>query len=532
SEVSNSGTEQVKIYETAEMSIYRNTTIINGKLAGKSGFHNFGDIPEETAENIYQFISTANYAEVSENQFSENENHIDIRFTGENEFLYSVTESGIVVCEHNGSRIFYRSESNVYAGILDIIARNFPYFNFSTLIEEDYGNSVAEAVSEYIDFTKRTHLSSAGDSVMFYYDGIFTAYINENGFITVEYSLSETGGIQYRFSSSPELYNKIKDITEKTDFVIVELQESKEKDKKITSEKFTAELKESLSGDCRFSYHYGESQGMWSRCLMDSEPDISSFIDEISKFEWHICDSGQYDSLMRKNVFVINNWRFGSIPMIMNEETGTVYIAEGASESGYLEALRKIIGQTDKGYIIYLLASYPASISDMQADISVSSMDKYGKFSGNGTINWNLRENTGSIVLSDNGDEIKYIRKDGEWRITGETESEGSIFYDVPAFDYTEIYHTVLGYLTDSVEYPDRMRDFSVEKIEQYKEGIFAGDGNNYKYHFIYTYGDISCICDFTVDSAGTILSLEMNTESDTQENETLKFETENIIIK
>ncbi|MDE6775724.1 MAG: hypothetical protein K2J37_05465, partial [Ruminococcus sp.] len=494
-EVSDSGSEQVQIYETAEMSIYRNTTtIINNTFAGKSGVHNFGEIPEEAAEGIYKLIGTTKYTEVSENQFSDSENRIDMKFTGENEFEYSVTESGIVAREQNGSRIFYRSESNVYAGILDIIARHLPYFDFSKLIEGDYGISISEAVNAYIDQTERTHLSSAGDAVMFYYDGIFTAYINKSGLITVEYSLPETGGIQYRFSSSPELYNKMKEITEEK-FIAVELEKTKEKDNKITSEKFVRELEESLSGECRFSYHYDESQGIWSRCLMNSEPDISSFIDEIRKIEWKICDAGQYDSLMRRNVFVINNWRFNNIPMIMNEKTGTVYIAEGEYTSGYQEALREMIATTDKGDIIYQLASYPKRVSEIQADISVNSTDRYGRISGTGTIDWNFNENSGSILISDNGNDVKYIRENGEWKLINETESAGSIFYDIPVFDYTRIYYMVLDYLTDSVEHPDRMSDFSVEKIEKiekYKEGIFIGDGNDYKYHFIYNCDDIS----------------------------------------
>lgn len=527
---SDSGSESVKMYETAELAIYRSETIIrageNNILAGNSGINNFGKIPDEAAEKIYELIKTAEYTEVSENLFSDSENRIDMRFTGEDEFVYSVTESGITAVERNGGRSFYSSESNIYAGILDMIARNLPYFDFSELIEGEYGISIAEAVSGYIDETERTHLSSAGDAVMFYYDGIFTASINESGLITVEYSLPETGGIQYRFSSSSELYSRIKEISEKSEFNIEEL---KEKGEKIISDEFINELEESLSGECRLSYHHCEGQGMWSRCLMNSELDISSFIDEIRKLEWKICDSGE--NFMKENVFAINNWRFNSIPMIMNEETGTLYFAENADASDYQTALREIMEQTDKGYVIYLLASYPKRVSEIQADISVDNTGEYGKIAGKGTIDWNFNENSGSIIISDNGNDVEYIRENGEWKLTGENESEGSIFYDIPIFDYTNVYRRVLNYLTDSVEYPDRMNDFSVEKIEEYKEGIFMGDGNNYKCHFVYRYDDTGCICDFIIDSAGTILSLELNIESDIQENETLKIEMENVII-
>lgn len=257
----------------------------------------FGRLPDSVVNEISEKLQNCDWTEAAGNDSGNvnsasvwvDDSEIDysapaviLSYTGEENFVCTVSESGYVMIEDGSGKRY--CENNLYYDILKFIACNLPYCDWTLIADGETGRVLDSIFKNHADeivlggYSNGFILPSEvkkGIGLKFFEDSIFTGYIDENGTIYFRYrNIDEDGIIRHaliNFSSSPEIYNEIAEKVNITE---------EENSDNASEEIFSSIDKFIEGGECLF--YKSENPVM----LDDDSSNIEMLCDAVKSLEW------------------------------------------------------------------------------------------------------------------------------------------------------------------------------------------------------------------------------------------------------
>ncbi len=453
----------------------------------------FGKLPQIANDAVLENLSRGNWTEQESFDIADEFVSLTLSWHDDHEMEYTVYGSGNAVLSQDGEN-YYFSIGNYYS-LVGIISHYLPYCSWENLVSGDNGIRMAEIFKENLDSIGEisNYQYTSDHGICFLQSAVYSAYINKNGIVAVEYATNNgMNGTTY-FLTSEEMY---KELAELMNIPVAEtsMQNSVIVNENISSdsEKVYTEAEKEIKNAKNVTFTTGNGQ-VENNCTFESV-DLELLLTAVKSLKWSVKKEGY----IKGDQFIIGDIIISKQGEIYFSKSGILYSADGQDLSMLNDALTNITESSDIENIAYMLSSSKNNFFTVSAYLYRSFNYNGVNILGSGLAYWDKTNSNEYIVIENGDNSYEFIMESGYWTFiqrtngyggsdensdvsaseTSVSHTNGFRFYDTPSIDFECTISDLRNILNQVMEFPDKVKSMDITRSSNgaYVDLVYNGD--------------------------------------------------------
>lgn len=441
----------------------------------------FGKLPQIANDAVLENLSRGNWTEQESFDIADEFVSLTLSWHDDHEMEYTVYGSGNAVLSQDGEN-YYFSIGNYYS-LVGIISHYLPYCSWENLVSGDNGIRMAEIFKENLDSIGEisNYQYTSDHGICFLQSAVYSAYINKNGIVAVEYATNNgMNGTTY-FLTSEEMYKELAELmnisiseTSTQNSVIVNENISSD------SEKVYTEAEKAIKNAKSVIFRTGGGQ-VENSCTFEAV-DLELLLTAVKSLKWSVKKEGY----IKEDQFIIGDIIISKQGEIFFSKSGILYSADGQDLSMLNDALSNITESSDLENIAYMLASSKNNFFTLSAYLYRSFSYNGVNISGSGLAYWDKTNSNEYIAIENVDNSYEFVMENGYWTFIQRTNSYGGSdensgdsvavsetsashtsgfrFYDTPLIDFEWTISDVQNILNQVIKFPDKIESIDITR--------------------------------------------------------------------